>query len=829
MKNKTPTFIAHQRASDGKIQSVDAHLLGVSRRSKSFAAKIGLDMQGEILGLLHDLGKYSSSFQTYIQSAVGLINPDEDDFVDAGELKFKIDHSSAGAQYIWNAYKHQTGEKNFVAQILALCIASHHSGLIDCISICGEDNFSRRMNKSEEKCHLIEAERSANKKIVENANQMLADEALVERLVAITNQIAQGVQRRGTVFKFHISLLVRYLFSCLIDADRLDTANFESPRQAKHRQDGKYEEWELLINRLNTKLNAFSIENEIDRIRAEVSKHCLDKSEQSPGLFTLTVPTGGGKTLASLRFALHHAKKHEMERIYYVIPYTSIIDQNADVVRNILENSEDSSCKRGSVVLEYHSNLIFEKYKTQWREKLLAENWDAPIIFTTSVQFLECLFSGGTRNARRMHQLARSVIIFDEIQTLPIRTVHMFNNAINFLTQTCGSSVVLCTATQPLLSKVCEEKGSLSIDSSNELIKDTQKVFSELKRVEVINKTKFSGEWSDLEIAELAKETIDVYKSCLVIVNTKPKAKAIYEQCKKSILIENSYHLSTYMCAAHRTSILKKIEDKLKTIEPVLCVSTQLIEAGVDIDFGGVIRSLAGLDSIAQAAGRCNRNMRNPTGPLYIVNPEAEKIGMLPDIVAGQDASKRVLREFSDDPDSLGGNLLHPRAIERYFKYYFFDRKDEMSYTVGGRNGEPQDTLLNMLSNNSNACSEYELTHKGNFPPIPLKQAFMHANKKFEVIGAGTQGIIVPYEEEGERIINELCSAFDLKKDYKLLRQAQRYTVNVYPHMIKKLSDDEEIYEAQENSGIYCLRKEFYDDDFGISGDIVKETEFLNS
>lgn len=824
MGNNILTFIAHQREIDGEIQKLEKHLCGVANKSKSYSSKIGLGVQGEIIGLLHDLGKYSSEFQAYLQSAVGMIKPDEDDFVDATGLKGKIDHSSAGAQYIWNRLKTKGSEKITVGQILALCIASHHSGLIDCLTPDGENNFSRRMAKPEKKCHLKEAEISADRKIISTAKRILEDENLTILLIKKIKGIYRHTKAKNTIFYFQVGLLVRYIFSCLIDADRLDTANFESPETIKQRPLGNYLGWGELVNRLNRRLDSFSSEKEINRIRADVSQHCFEKSESPKGLFTLHVPTGGGKTLASLRFALHHAKKHDMERIFYVVPYTSVIDQNADEVRRILENADTD--KRGSVVLECHSNLIFENNKTQWREKLLAENWDAPVVFTTSVQFLDCLFSGGTRNARRMHQLANSVIIFDEIQTLPIRMVHMFNNAINFLTQCCDASVVLCTATQPLLGNVDKEKGCLSLSLSNEIVHDTQKLFSDLKRVKIVDKTKYSGEWCDEEIVELANGSINSSGSCLIIVNTKRKAKTIFEQCQKNISIKNIYHLSTNMCAAHRLEILEDIKNKLDR-EPVLCVSTQLIEAGVDIDFGSVIRSIAGLDSIAQAAGRCNRNGKNKMGHVYVINPESEKIGMLPDIEKGKAMSERVFREFSRDPASLGGDLLNPKAMKRYFKYYFFESKNEMSYSVGGRNGKPKDTLLNMLSKNAGACDEHRRINGDQNPSIPLRQSFMAANKKFEVIGAGTQGIIVPHGEKGKDIISDLCRAFNLEKDYMLLKLAQRYTVNVYPHMIKKLSDAGAIQEVQENSGIYYLKKENYSEDFGVSEHIVNEMETL--
>lgn len=823
-------YIAHVRETDKEEQSLKKHLIGVGNSSQLFASKLGLGGYGKLIGLLHDFGKYSKEFQDYLNSAVGKINPDEDDYVDVVGKKGKIDHSTAGAQYIWNILGKKGNAARMVGQILSLCIASHHSGLIDCITPDGKDNFLRRMKKPEEKAHLEEAKSSADTEILSVTNQILRDSDLIEVLIQRIKQISENSKSSKTILYFQLGLLVRYLFSCLIDADRLDTANFESPQNARLRQSGQYIDWEKLIERLDRKLNSFDKKPGIGEIRARISAQCLKKSKEDKGLFTLTVPTGGGKTLSSLRFALHHAQEHRMERIIYVIPYTSIIDQNAEELRKILETGTDDA---GSIVLEYHSNIVFEAKKSQWREKLLAENWDAPVIFTTSVQFLECLFGGGTRNTRRMHQLANSVIIFDEIQTLPIRTIHMFNNAISFLTDTCGSSFVLCTATQPLLNQVDLKKGNLSIPAQNELMDDTTPLFAELKRVEIVDKTRPNNRWSDLEIAELALKEINLNGSCLIIVNTKSTAKSIYEQCKSlveestKIQNDNFFHLSTNMCAVHRSDRFKNIKANLgKT--PVLCVSTQLIEAGVDIDFDCVIRSIAGMDSIAQAAGRCNRNGTQKLGQVYIVNPKSEYIKMLPDIAIGKTISERIFREFNSNPESLGGDLLHPKVMKRYFQYYFFDRKDEMSYSIGDKQGLAEDNLLNMLSENTNGCSEYRRKNGNQFPVSPLRQSFMSANKTFEVIGAGTQGIIVPYGAGGRDIINELCSAFDIQKDYKLLKKAQLYTVNVYPNMIQKLNQADAIVEAQSDSGIYFLREEYYSEEFGISERLIQKMEFLN-
>ena len=368
-------YIAHQRKSDGTIQTLENHLLGVGVKAKSFAAKIGLEQHGEVIGLLHDLGKYSKQFQIYIESAVGLLNPDEDaDYVNPTALKGKVDHSSAGAQYIWQRLAAGSQFSAWVGQILSLCIASHHSGLCDCLSPDGEDTFKKRMNKEEERAHLHEVTDKLDNVISEKANQLLSDKQFVLTIVQIILKI-QSQSKESIIRHFNIGLLVRYLFSCLIDADRLDTANFENPKAAKLRYYGNYPDWRILIERLEDEFNNFRDSNsDINKLRRYIAGCCLKRASDKQGIYTLTVPTGGGKTLASLRFALTHAKCHELDRIIYVVPFTSIIDQNAARVRVILEKSD----KTGTVVLEHHSNITPEKQT--WQSKILSENWDAPIV-----------------------------------------------------------------------------------------------------------------------------------------------------------------------------------------------------------------------------------------------------------------------------------------------------------------------------------------------------------------------------------------------------------------------------------------------------------------
>lgn len=793
-------FIAHRRTTDGEIQELLNHLLEVAKLSRRFSSKIGVPDLGELLGLLHDFGKYSRAFQDYIKSATGLLNPDiDDDYVEAIVLKGKIDHSSAGAQWIWERYrKYKTGNfqaGKFSGQILALCLASHHSGLIDCLKPDGKAGFLDRIGKKDEQTHLKECLEVADNEL----HQKLADLATTERIKDCLDFVQQinATDVSSTIRAFRLGLWTRFLYSCLIDADRIDSADFENPGR-KSARNMRPVVWSPAIARLEQYLENLVIRNDVDIIRRQISQECLTRSSAPQGLYKLTVPTGGGKTYSSIRFALHHAQKHNLEHVIYIIPYTSIIDQNAADIRRILEREGDEF----SWVLEQHSNL--EPEKQTWQSKLVADNWDAPIVFTTMVQFLETLFGGGTRGARRMHQLAKSVLIFDEIQTLPIKCFHLFCNALNFLVEHAQTTAILCTATQPVLERLKNpNKGQLMMSPNSELIENVAERFEQLNRVRISNKYRPQG-WSETELTTLA---VDEYKdkgNCLVIVNTKQWAQQLYLSCKEHIDERCLFHLSTSLCPAHRKLLLKKIKRHLRWNLPVLCISTQLIEAGVDVDFKSVIRFLAGLDSIAQAAGRCNRNGRGPQATVHVVNPDQENIEMLNDIKEGRDKALRIFSEASD-------NLLAPSVMERYFEYYFFSRADEMDYPVDAKKAGRTDSLLNLLSENRGNIAVTDLA---------LKQSFMTAGNIFQVIDAPTQPVIVPYKQ-GKEIIAELCAAFDPAKDYALLKRAQQYSVNVFPNVWKKLSENDAVIPIQPGLDIYFLDERHYSDDFGVSTEEV--------
>ena len=600
--------------------------------------------------------------------------------------------------------------------------------------------------------------------------------------------------------QFRLGLFTRFLFSCLIDADRINSADFEDPAKAKARSTGAVD-WQPALERMEAKNASFTVRNEVDTIRRTISDQCRNRAEDKQGIYTLTVPTGGGKTFSSMRYALHHAKTHNLKHIIYIIPFTSIIEQNAEEIRKVLEQEGDAS----PWVLEHHSSL--EPEELDWRTKLVTENWDAPVICTTMVQFLEVLFGGGTRGARRMHALARSVLIFDEIQSLPVNCVHLFCNALQFLVDHAGSTAILCTATQPLLNNLRNpDKGQLNIPAGHELVADVTGIFEQLKRVEINNQVRTPG-WSKEEIAELALEELEEKGSCLVVVNTKKWAQQLYERCADEVEEGAIFHLSTSLCPAHRKEIFAKVRQRLAHDLPVLCISTQLIEAGVDVDFNSVIRFLAGLDSIAQAAGRCNRNGKLPTAEVFVVNPAEEQINMLEDIKIGRDKALRIFSEAED------ANLLDPEVMSRYFQYYFYDRADIMSYPLNEKQAGRTDTLLSLLGDN-------QLNTGRTANSIMLQQSFKTAGHAFKAIDAPTQAVIVPYKE-GRGIIADLCAEYEPSKAYDLLKQAQQYSVNVFPNVWKKLKEAQAVHPVQPGEEIYCLDEQHYNENFGLSVEVV--------
>ena len=819
------TFIAHVRQTDKCPQSVQTHLVETSELAKIFARKLNLEPVGELLGLMHDFGKYSCKFQKYIHDETGLFNPDLDD-EESTPNGSKVDHSTAGAQWVYRELRKfgaEQGIGELFGQMLGLCIASHHGeGLIDCLDGEGNPKWIKRFNKTDELTHLAECEQNADEVVQQKAHE-LAGENLIRSLLKAVKLILSDSTTNDKIKEFYLGCLTRFLFSCLIDADRINSSDFEREAQKEVRCLTEKSDWQSAINKLETHLASFENRYPIDEIRRRISSDCLKRAVDSQGIYTLTVPTGGGKTLASLRYALHHAQKHNLDRIIYIIPYTSIIDQNAQAVREIL--GEDW-------VLEHHSNL--EPEKQSWQDKLLSENWDKPIVFTTMVQFLDAWFGGGTRGARHIHPMTNSVLIFDEIQTLPVKCVHLFCNVLNWLTKFGKSTAVLCTATQPLLGELglqnfpedkrgaITARGLLRLPENAEIMgkyQDLDKLFADLSRVEIRFNEK-SGGWNVEEAGTFLLEQFQTTPSCLFIVNTKKWAQELYQYCQKqNVPLEALFHLSTHQCAAHRKAIFDTIKARLENKEPVICISTQLIEAGVDISMACVIRALGGLDSIAQAAGRCNRHgEKEGKGQVWVLNlQEQDFTRILPDIQAGKTHAERVFRDFA------GQDILQPAAIERYFEYYFYQRSDEMSYSI---KNSATGSLLDWLSDN--ALNPYGEKNNKRSKLLPLlMQSFKSAGCAFQAIDAPTRAVIVPYGE-GTELIAKLCGEWDPKEMHHTLQKAQRYSVNVFPNVWDKLQKENALHETIEGAGIYYLDERYYNDEFGLSLDETSEMTFYD-
>ncbi|MBL8241489.1 MAG: CRISPR-associated helicase Cas3' [Bryobacterales bacterium] len=799
--------LAHSDGQSGG-QRLEDHLLGVSVLCERNASKVGLGGAGELLGLLHDLGKYSDQFQDYLRR----MSIETDARLRDAE-RGTVDHATAGAQVIWDAWKKRGKLAGIYAEMLAVCVASHHSGIIDCLAPNGKDKLTARMQKEEAKTHKVEAWEQADARVRERAIALLEDDGLVVRFGKKAEEIALKEEEKS-LRPFHVGLLLRFLFSGLIDADRTDTADSADGDSGATRQRGRYVGWRVLIDRTEAELERIGASTPIGEVRRQVAGYCLTAANRPRGVYTLTVPTGGGKTLSSLRFALHHADRWKMDRVIYVSPYISIIDQNAEVVRRVLEAEGEAF---GSVVLEHHGNL--DPVEQTSRSKLLTENWDAPVVFTTSVQFLESLFGKGTRGVRRMHQLANAVIIFDEAQALPIRCVHLFNNAVNFLAEHCGATVVLCTATQPLLHLVDPRKGRIRLAPEAEIVPDVEQLFDTLRRTEIVDKRKAGG-WEYGEVAELAATTVAEAGSCLIVVNTKKEALAVYGECRARMDGIDVYHLSTGMCAAHRMRVLKEIRDGLEAKRRVVCVSTQLIEAGVDISFGGAIRALAGLDSVAQTAGRCNRHAEVASGRVFVLKMAVELPKQLSEMRRGREACERVLDEAKREASDSEKKLCDPKRMADFFHYYFTDRRNEMDYPIGASKAERDDTLLNMLAENRLAWPD------GGVPKNYFRQAFQSAATAFEVIDSQTQSVLVPYGEDGREVIAELCASFEPRRNFALLRKAQRFSINVFPHQIAALKNANAVYEAGDGTGILYLNEKYYSLETGLNAAGTEQMEF---
>jgi CRISPR-associated endonuclease/helicase Cas3 len=603
------------------------HLDKVAESASTFAEAFGAKNWGEVIGRSHDLGKLSEEFQAYIKNA----GPASEDAGAEEEVPGKrVDHSTFGARFAANA------AGGVIGQLLAFCIAGHHTGLADESSADDSSQRSTLRHKLDPAKYSIPA--------VATPNLILPTLKLPIKMTAAG---AAGLP-------FQLAFFTRMLFSCLVDADRTRTEQFCDPKASAERSSLSTAAGRPSLAALKQALDEYLSKKQdaseptaVNRQRRLVLEYCEKNTDLPPGFFSLNVPTGGGKTLSSLAFAFGHALQHNLRRVFMVSPFTSIIEQNADVYRTALGHLGEAA------LVEHHTNL--QPTRDTRSNQLGTENWDAPLIVTTNVQFLESLFAARTTPCRKLHNLAQSVIILDEAQTIPVELLRPALAALRELVLNYGCSIVLCTATQPALER--REGFDLGIESVRPIIPDATPLFHALRRVEV----RWLGVKPDDELSSLlAKE-----RSVLCIVNTRKHASHLYGRVSEASEPGQCFHLSTWMCGQHRRTVLRNIRERLATQQPCRVISTQLVEAGVDLDFPTVYRAEAGFDSIAQAAGRCNREGLLELGFTYVFEAE-------------QRPPAGLLRSSADAAKELHGypDPLVPEAIEAYFRLFYWSQKD---------------------------------------------------------------------------------------------------------------------------------------------------------
>lgn len=800
-------YIAHISQKDKRIQTVPEHLDAVQEGCEVFGGKIGVAHLVGMAGLLHDIGKFTPAFKQYIQLAS--IDPKH------APKRGSVDHSTAGGRWLYRRYhkKSLLPEDKAAAEWIANCVISHHQGLRDYLAPEAETPFLERVARKKDGMEEYDL-------AVEAFINTWTEEELDCYFADATKELKQALQiiKSNKLKPIASSLLIKYMFSCLIDADRTNTREFEENRYEGWTRDNKtffIRSYELLMQKLHQMNQGEMANKPINQLRRKMSEQCEEFALKPSGVYTLSIPTGGGKTLASLRYALKHAMEYGKERIIYIVPYTTIIEQNAKEVRKILDDEDN--------ILEHHSNVIedFDYNQNDPRQKadyqlkkerlsLARDNWECPIIFTTMVQFLNTFYAKGTRNVRRLHRLSNAVLIFDEVQSVPPKCVSLFNAALNFL-QTFGrSSLILCTATQPALDFV---KHKLMMPEQAEIIRELGDVTRHFKRVELSNQITEDG-WKTEELADFVRGRMGELNSVLVILNTKAAVRKLYTYLKGEAWVRDEqiilHHLSTGMCAAHRKEELEEIKTALHATQPVICISTQLIEAGVDISFQCVIRSIAGLDSIAQAAGRCNRHAEADMRQVYVIRSAEENLSKLPEIKIGADISAQLFREEEDDPERFSNGLLSPRAMETYFQYYFKKIENQLDYQV------PQlsNNLFDLLNFNKAYYEDYCRTH-GKAPEIMSRPAFATVEQYFEVIANRTVSVLVPYKKEGQELILDLNGELEPEELGNLLRKAQQYVINLYEHEKMRL-EREGIIIPLLHGHVWALREDAYSKEFGI-------------
>lgn len=710
--NQIPALAHVRQDKNGKWKehALDEHLQEVALRTGKTAKSFGSEDWAQLAGLWHDLGKYRKKFQKYIKSASGY---DAEAHIEGAPGR--VDHSTAGAIYAIEKLGLQ-------GRILAYLIAGHHAGLPDWNNAEGsQSSLFQRMETGKQNGYLQEVLNAAPPAEILNQPRPVSPPP------------------NGS-----LALWLRMMFSCLVDADFLDTEAFMDDKKSGLRSG--YPSIEALKSLFDDHMSdkaANVKDSAVNRIRAEVLRQCREKAKLPSGLFSLTVPTGGGKTLSSMAFALTHAVDHGKGRVIYVIPYTSILEQTAEIFRGIFGTEN---------VIEHHSNLDPDREDS--RSRLAAENWDAPIIVTTNVQFFESLFAAKTSRCRKLHNIVNSVVVLDEAQLLQPEFLTPILHVIRDLANGYKVSFVLSTATQPAFSPRPKFPGLKGV---RELMDNPEQLYTDLKRVE----TKLPDDFACSRTWESIAEELQQYESVLCIVNSRKDCRELH-----NLMPKDTIHLSALMCGQHRSEVIAEIKKRLKNGIPTRVISTQLVEAGVDMDFPVVYRALAGLDAVAQAAGRCNRE-----GALL-------QLGKVAVFVPPKPAAPGLLRKAQQSGEEImrltAGDPLTRDRFEAYFRHYYASLNNLDKANIDG--------LLDLHNQAEARKAEFN---------------FRTAASNFRLINEEGQIAVIVRYGESLRLIDTLEKSQNMQphEHRGILRKLQRYTVNIPEYECRKLLNNQDIRE----------------------------------
>jgi CRISPR-associated endonuclease/helicase Cas3 len=788
-------FPAHirLRQEEREVQTVQTHCKNTAAIAGRALAGIGLQKSAYLAGILHDAGKFTQDFAEYLEKAVsGHALP-----------RGSVNHTFAGVRYLLKNYHTPKDEYDLspmVAELLAYAVGAHH-GLFDCVDENGNSGFQHRLDKAD-----VPYREAMENYLTQCASRAELDQLFAEAVQELSPvlfsfcDLAQQNDAYDGEVSFYLGLLARLLLSAVVEGDRQDTAGFMNDAVPPEWPDDRRELWKNCLTRVEQKLAAFPTDTPIAQARQAISRQCRAAAEQPGGVFRLNVPTGGGKTLSSLRFALAHAARWNKRRIIFTSPLLAILDQNAQVLRDYIGDD--------GIILEHHSNVVRGESAGAIVDgadpELLTENWGAPVIITTLVQLLNTMFAGKTACIRRFHGLVHSIIVIDEVQTVPTRMLTLFNLAVDFLAQVCGATVVLCSATQPCLEQTAHP---ISVPI-RDIVPYDETLWKPFRRTAILD----AGPRRLEEIPAFALEQLASADSLLVVCNKKDEASYLYQQLSQSEA--SCFHLSAAMCMAHRKQTLADMAAALDPQNPdrpekLICVATQVIEAGVDISFDCVIRLTAGLDNIIQAAGRCNRNGERPApAPVYAVQCADEKLGKLQDIQQAKDATLSLLGQFQNRPDDFQNDLASDQAV----RYYYQRLYREQSGNYQDYKLKDQPTLYELLSQNA----DFADGETG----FALNQAFKQAGGQFQVFDDESEDVIVPYGE-GAECIADLCSEaalHDAQFLQRCLERAKPYTVSVFGYQKKQLLAQGGLYTGCRDK-VLILQAKYYDAAMGLVTD----------